>query len=207
MTACLGVILDKEANTQTFFGGGEVENSSKQVSSTRNSHNNDIMSLNVNTAGDRTLAVTGQVGKNPPVFVWNTQTGEKIFRTQLAKNARGVSACAINTDGSMIATADQSNDHIVSVFNTASGDCIYTDKGGPDPIHDMSFCKGGSMKLWSAGVKHLNFYDLNAHKKKKGIFGDHPRVSFACITADDKGTAYSGGTNAKVYVWGGNTCK
>jgi hypothetical protein len=28
-TACLGVILDKAANTQTYFGGGEVENESK----------------------------------------------------------------------------------------------------------------------------------------------------------------------------------
>jgi len=29
MTACLGIILDKNSNTQTFFGGGEVENTSK----------------------------------------------------------------------------------------------------------------------------------------------------------------------------------
>ena len=33
MTACLGVILDKESNTQCFFGGGEVDNTSKQVAS------------------------------------------------------------------------------------------------------------------------------------------------------------------------------
>lgn len=32
-TACLGVILDKDSNTQTFFGGGMVENKSKQVQS------------------------------------------------------------------------------------------------------------------------------------------------------------------------------
>lgn len=58
-TACLGVILDKAANTQTFFGGGIVENTSKQIASDKNSHNNDIMCLKVNTNGDRQWAVTG----------------------------------------------------------------------------------------------------------------------------------------------------
>ena len=94
------------------------------------------------------------------------------------------------------------------MFKIDDGSCVYQEKGGPDPIHDIAFGKdSGSMKLWSAGVKHLNFYDLSAGKKKKGIFGDKERVSFACITADDKGTAYSGGTNAQVYLWNGNTCK
>ena len=58
MTAAVGVILNIEENTQTFFGGGKSENQSKQVSNTRNSHNNDISALNVNAA-DRTWAVSG----------------------------------------------------------------------------------------------------------------------------------------------------
>ena len=155
MTACLGVILDKAENTQTFFGGGEVPNTSKQVASSANGHSNDVMCLKVNTDGDRTLAVSGQVGKHPAVFVWNTETGEKVFRTQLAKNARGVSACCINADGSLIATADRSNDHMVSVFDTASGDCKYQEKGGPDLIHDMAFAQDGSNCFWSVGIKHI----------------------------------------------------
>jgi hypothetical protein len=75
MTACLGVILDKDSNTQTFFGGGEVDNASKQVSSTKMSHNNDIMCLKVNTSGGRNIACTGQVGKNAPFFTWDCSTG------------------------------------------------------------------------------------------------------------------------------------
>lgn len=59
MTACLGVVLNRDDNVQRFFGGGEVDNSSKQVSSSKEHHNNDIMCLDVNTAGGRTHAVTG----------------------------------------------------------------------------------------------------------------------------------------------------
>ena len=44
-------------------------------------------------------------------------------------------------------------------------------------------------------------------KKKKGLFGNNPRCSFACVTADDKGQAYAGGSNALIYVYAGNTCK
>ena len=59
MTACLGVILNKDSNTQKFFGGGEVDNTSKQVASSANHHNNDITCMDINTMGGRNLAVTG----------------------------------------------------------------------------------------------------------------------------------------------------
>lgn len=59
MTACLGVILDKDANQQTFFGGGECEHTSKQTASDKDGHNDDIMCLKVNNNGDRNFAVSG----------------------------------------------------------------------------------------------------------------------------------------------------
>ena len=156
MTACLGVILDQATNTQTFFGGGECENESKQISSTEHSHNNDIMSMSVNTHGDRQWAVTGQVGKWPSVFVWNTQTGEKKKRFNLQKDARAVTACAISHDGKYIATADRHNDHNVKIFDVDSGDFVYGDKGGPDMIYDLAFTNApGKYTLWSAGIKAM----------------------------------------------------
>jgi WD40 repeat protein len=156
MTACLGVILDQETNTQTFFGGGAVENKSKQVANDVNHHTNDIMSMNVNTAGDREWAVTGQVGKSPPVFVWNTRTGEKKSRLKLAKAARAVAACAISTDCTHVATVDKHNDHNVAIWDAASGQVVYGGKGGPDPIWDVAFTKKeGEYDVFTAGKKHF----------------------------------------------------
>ena len=60
MTAALGVILDHDSNTQKFFGGGEVENTSKQVAKDDKGHTNDIMCIKLTR--DRTTAATGQVG-------------------------------------------------------------------------------------------------------------------------------------------------
>ena len=97
--------------------------------------------MDVNTSGDRQWAVTGQVGKWPSIFVWNTQTGEKKKRLNLQKDARAVAACAISPDCKYIATADKHNDHNVKIFDVESGDFVYGDKGGPDPIFDLTFTK------------------------------------------------------------------
>lgn len=207
MTACLGIILDQETNTQTFFGGGSVENQSKQVANDLHHHTNDIMAMNVNTHGDREWAVTGQVGKSPPVFVWNTRTGEKKARLKLAKAARAVAACAISTDCTRVATVDKHNDHNVAIWDASSGAALYGGKGGPDPIHDIAFTrKEGAYEVFTAGTKHFGQW-LENGKKKKGLFGSHPRCSFACVTTDDQGLAYAGGTNALIYVFAGNTIK
>lgn len=94
MTAALGVILDTEANTQAFFGGGEVENKSKQTANDMNGHTNDIMAIALSSC--RKLAVSGQVGSSPTVFVWDAETGEKKNRFKVSKGARGINAVALS---------------------------------------------------------------------------------------------------------------
>jgi echinoderm microtubule-associated protein-like 6 len=119
MTACLGVILDKGSNTQTFFGGNEVENAAKQHATDKNNHTNDITSLGVSIDGS--LACSGQNGSTPTVFVWDATTGEKIKRFVLPKGSREVSAIGFSYDNEYVATADNHNDHHVRVYSVSSG--------------------------------------------------------------------------------------
>ena len=89
----------------------------------------------------------------------------------MPQNGREVSACAISSDGSHIATADKSNDHIVTIWDS-SGAKVLSDKGGPDHIFDLAFNKDTSkVECWSAGVKHLCFWSVEKGKKKKGVHG------------------------------------
>ena len=85
MTAALGVILNKDSNTQKFLGGGEVESTAKNVANDQNHHTDDIMCLRLNPA--RTTAVTGQVGSKPTIFTWDACTGQKTQRIKIAKGA------------------------------------------------------------------------------------------------------------------------
>jgi len=51
------------------------------------------------------------------------------------------------------------------------------------------------------------WWKTNELDKKNLMFGNHPRTSFACVTTDDEGTAYGGGSNSLIYVVKGNTIK
>ena len=52
----------------------------------------------------------------------------------------------------------------------------------------------------------MYFWDANDRSgdKKKGLFGSNEQTSFACTAWDDNGKCYSGGSNGKIYVWGGD---
>lgn len=97
MTAALGVILDHNANTQKFFGGGEVDDSRRKRTGEKDSHNDDILGLAISPC--RGMAVTGQRGNVPLIFCWDACTGEKKARVVLDRGARGINAVAFSGDG------------------------------------------------------------------------------------------------------------
>lgn len=202
MTAALGVILDTASNTQKFFGGGEVEQESKQKASDFNGHTNDVLCCKVNNARD--CAVTGQNGSTPVLFTWDATTGEKKGRAKLPKGSRGITACSFNKDGSKVACVDAHNDHRVYVYSTGSGELTRfgMEKGGGEKVHDICFDPNGD-GFTTAGVKHFYFWNgADASlDKRKGIYNGNPQTSFACTAWDDKGRAYGGSTKGDIYVW------
>ena len=85
---------------------------------------------------------------------------------------------------------------------------VSCDKGGRDPIFDVTFTKkAGEYHFWTAGKKHIAYWinDGSMIKKKRGIFGKNPQTSFCAITGDDTGKAYAAGANSFIYVFNGNT--
>lgn len=74
---------------------------------------------------------------------------------------------------------------------------------------DMTFTMAdGQYDLWSAGKKHMVYWNIAELSKKKCIFGDQGvATSFAACTADDQGNCYAGGANSLIYVWSRNSLK
>lgn len=203
MTAALGVILDQNSNTQTFFGGGQVDMKAKNRSDDALCHTDDITSITISS--DRTLAASGQVGSAPVAFVWDAQTGQMVKRFKLVKGARGVDSIAMSIDGSKVALVDRSDNHNVYLFDMASGAGMQ-DKGDTNKIFDISFsARPGDMSFCTVGSKHIKFWDANL-QQKRGIFGTNGEMtSFSCVTYDDQGVCYTGGANGLIYVWNGNS--
>ncbi len=207
MTAALGIILDPASNTQKFFGGGQVENTSKMTANDTNGHTNDITALAISDC--RSKVATGQVGSSPAAFVWDSSEGGKQARYKLPKGARGVNGIGISQDGSMVACVDLHNDHNVHVFDASSGSGLWTDKGDTNKVMDVAWSsEPGSKRFATAGSKHIKFWDVSTKVCKKGIFGGKgEQTSFACVTWDNKGNCFTGGCNSQIYHWVDRNCQ
>ena len=203
MTAALGVILDPASNTQKFFGGGEVENTAKNVAKDQNHHTDDVMAIRV--CPERRVAVSGQVGSSPTIFKWDACTGEKLQRIKIGKGARGIASVAVNADG-WVAAVDLHNEHQVYVYDQ-DGNCVWKEKGDTNKIHDVCWdAAPGSKRLATGGVKHIYFWNASdaTGDKKKGLFNGKEQTSFAAVAFDDQGQCWAGGSNGSVYIWGGD---
>ena len=139
MTAALGVILDQSTNTQAFFGGKQVDSKRKQnIDPARcGCHTDDILALKLSK--DRKKAVSGQVGSQPRVLIWNTTGTPSMERCIKLGKVRGISAVAWSNDNKYVAMADLHNDHNVYVYEASTGNLVYNAKGGTEKVLDMAF--------------------------------------------------------------------
>jgi WD40 repeat protein len=200
-TAALGIALDTKANTQTYFGGGEVDCTAKNVARDTRHHTDDIMSIDI--CSHKEKCVTGQVGSSPAMFVWGTADAQKYSRIKLTKGSRGIAAVAFREDNMEIACVDLHNEHHVYVF-TFQGESVMKANGDTNRIKDVAWSgKPGSTKFATAGTKHIYFWDSKDPSfKKRGIFSGKPMTSFSSIVWDSDEFAYTGGANGGVYKWG-----
>lgn len=155
MVAALGIVLNPSSNTQTFFGG-------KMVGTGGNvppQHDDDILCLGIST--DRKLAVTGQVGAQPKVFVWDIATKTVKAQYKLGKNTRGIVVCRFSYDGKYVAFVDNSNDHNLYIMSVADSSIKSVRKTGPDPVTDLEWSqKAGDYKLCVVGMKLVKYFIL-----------------------------------------------
>ena len=204
-TAALGVILCQKSNMQTFFGGGETDNTSKKVARTEKSHTNDITAIGISVC--RKLAATGQNGSKPVAFVWDTSSGEKKARFQCKKGGREITAISICPAAKYVAMTDNSNDHNLYVFEIDSQKCYKNEKTGGYRVYHIQWSqKPGESVIGLAGVKHFALWDLDASKFKasKGLYmGNGKPTTHCCIAFDGEGNAYTGGANSHIYCWKG----
>lgn len=206
-TACIGVILDHESNTQKFFGSGEVDDSRRKKYNEKESHNDGILGLALSP--DRSWAVTGQNGTVPLMFCWDAATGEKKCSMTMDKHTMGIIAMSVSEDGSCIAAVDVSNDHNVYCFNAETGDRMWMQKGDQNKILDVAHSrKPGCKDFMTVGMRHACWWDGEGDKKKSIGAGSESTMNHSCVTSGPDGTFYSGGTNGSIFVWNGRDyCK
>ena len=110
---------NRKAGSGGKYNRDRVNNSNqkrKQETKGEFGHPDDIRSLAMNES--RSICVTGSNGREPFVFVWDTQTAgtQKKELFQLPRGSRSISAVAIGQD-KYIYAADMSDNHMIHLYN------------------------------------------------------------------------------------------
>eukprot|EP00829_Urostomides_striatus_P002498 TRINITY_DN126_c0_g2_i3.p1 TRINITY_DN126_c0_g2~~TRINITY_DN126_c0_g2_i3.p1 ORF type:complete len:718 (+),score=188.63 TRINITY_DN126_c0_g2_i3:67-2220(+) len=189
--AAVGIILDPESNTQQFFGG-KVYNP-KAV----DQHIDDILCLGVSIDGK--LAVSGEIGPKPSLFIWKTANGELVKKHTLTiKNPRGIKCCAFSAAGDYVAFVDKSDKFNIHVLSLSDGKIAWTEPTGGQEVYGIAWSKNKDEHLFATcGDKHITFWDVDTKKPHKGT--GHGAQTFLSISFDDKGVCYAGAANGNLY--------
>mmetsp|Transcript_11841 Transcript_11841/g.21676 ORF Transcript_11841/g.21676 Transcript_11841/m.21676 type:complete len:2327 (-) Transcript_11841:669-7649(-) len=163
--ANLGIVLNKQGGgLQRFF----------------TNHNDHVICLALHPQGK--LIATGQLGKNPKIVVWNSETMEAI-QTLVGFHKRGVNALKFSRDGKQIVSVGLDDEHKVAVYDWANKIVTVNCAGGVDKVLDVDFNPAGDV-LVQCGVNHIKFHDLEGRNvvTRRGILGKKgKRQAMYCI--------------------------
>ncbi|CAG9325772.1 unnamed protein product [Blepharisma stoltei] len=182
--AGLGISLNKETWTQTYF----------------NKHIDDIIAFALSPNCD--LAATGEVGRRPNIFIWDTASMMPIanFKQPLEK---GISAIAFSPSATKLVAIGMDDNHSVAIYNLQSNSLICTTNGDREIILDVGFISEN--EFITTGPKHYKQWTLSGNQLsgKKGVFGRNNNL-LMCLAI--QGTnIYTGTAIGTIIKWAGNT--
>ncbi|MCQ2816774.1 MAG: hypothetical protein MJ252_05855 [archaeon] len=192
-TAAVGIVYNKEKNTQKFF----------------NEHFDDITALAIHP--NKKIIATGEVGPNPLITVWDTETCEIISKIKEPLK-KGINHLAFSRDGKYLAAVAADDNHRMAVFDwrqaqvddelgnienprkrirnrriTNSALLAYVDTGR-ESVCGASFNKGGDQVALACVKKILILTIINGRiiiKKVDGIRGKKVTTFLSCAYFDD----------------------
>ncbi|XP_033734062.1 echinoderm microtubule-associated protein-like 6 [Pecten maximus] len=184
--AAAGIVHNRENNTQRFY----------------TEHTDDILCLCIHPLKD--LVATGQVGRDPEVHIWDTDT-LKTVSVLKGQHQRGVCAVDFSGDGKRLASIGLDDNHCIVVWDWRKGEKLATTRGHKDKIFVIKWNPFETNKLITVGVKHIKFWTQTGggFTSSRGTFGNVAKLcDMLCITFGKAvDLFYSGGSDGNVFVW------
>jgi WD40 repeat protein len=188
--AALGIVYNSSTHRQRFYGR----------------HTDDILCLALHPMVD--VVATGQIGKDPPIHIWNTDTMEPLSVLK-GSHERGVCAVDFSADGKKLASVGLDDDHSIVIWDWKKGEQMSTTRGHKDKIFMVKWSPSSSDQLVTVGVKHIKFWTQagGGLTSKRGIFGrKEKQCTMLCVVyGRSSGHTYTGGSDGRVYHWEGNS--
>ncbi|NXW16700.1 EMAL1 protein, partial [Circaetus pectoralis] len=179
-------------------------------------HNDDVKCLAVHP--DRITIATGQVagtskdGKQlpPHVRVWDSVTLNTLHVIGMGFFDRAVTCIAFSKSngGSSLCSVDDSNDHVLSVWDWQKEEKLADVKCSNEAVFAADFHPTDTNIIVTCGKSHLYFWTLEGSSliKKQGLFEKQEKPKFVlCVTFSENGDTITGDSSGNILVWGKGT--
>ncbi|KAL6085902.1 hypothetical protein STEG23_010903 [Scotinomys teguina] len=176
-------------------------------------HNDDIKCLAVHP--DMVTIATGQVagttkeGKPlpPHVRVWDSVSLSTLHVLGLGVFDRAVCCVAFSKSngGNLLCAVDESNDHVLSVWDWAKESKVVDSKCSNEAVLVATFHPTDPSLLITCGKSHIYFWTLEGGSlsKRQGLFEKHEKPKYVlCVTFLEGGDVVTGDSGGNIYVWG-----
>ncbi|XP_064600933.1 echinoderm microtubule-associated protein-like 6 [Liolophura sinensis] len=184
--AAVGVVYTREKNEQRFY----VE------------HTDDILCLCIHPLKD--YVATGQVGRDPTVHVWDTQTMKTVSILK-GQHQRGVCAVDFSGDGKKLASVGLDDNHCIVIWDWRKGEKLATTRGHKDKIFVIKWNPMDQNRLVTVGVKHIKFWTQagGGCTSKRGTLGNVAKLcDMMCVTHGKTAeVCFSGGSDGNIFIW------
>uniref|UniRef100_A0ABI7ZHM6 EMAP like 1 n=1 Tax=Felis catus TaxID=9685 RepID=A0ABI7ZHM6_FELCA len=179
-------------------------------------HNDDVKCLAVHP--DRITIATGQVagtskdGKQlpPHVRIWDSVTLNTLHVIGVGFFDRAVTCIAFSKSngGSNLCAVDDSNEHVLSVWDWQKGERLADAKCSNEAVFAADFHPTDTNIIVTCGKSHLYFWTLEGNSliKKQGLFEKQEKPKFVlCVTFSENGDTITGDSSGNILVWGKGT--
>uniref|UniRef100_A0A668AJY9 EMAP like 1 n=1 Tax=Myripristis murdjan TaxID=586833 RepID=A0A668AJY9_9TELE len=179
-------------------------------------HTDDIKCLAVHP--DKITIATGQVagtssdGKQlaPHVRVWDSVSLNTLHVLGAGFFDRALVCLAFSKSngGNTLCVVDDSNDHVLSVWDWQREDRLAEVKCSNESVFAADFHPTDSNIIVTCGKSHLYFWSLEKGMlvKKQGLFEKQEKPKFVlCVTFAENGDAITGDSSGNILVWGKGT--
>uniref|UniRef100_A0A665VV49 Uncharacterized protein n=1 Tax=Echeneis naucrates TaxID=173247 RepID=A0A665VV49_ECHNA len=179
-------------------------------------HTDDIKCLAVHP--DKITIATGQVagtssdGKQlaPHIRVWDSVSLNTLHVLGAGFFDRGLVCLSFSKSngGNTLCTVDDSNDHVLSVWDWQRGDRLAEVKCSNESVFAADFHPTDSHIIVTCGKSHLYFWNLEKGMlvKKQGLFEKQEKPKFVlCVTFAENGDTITGDSSGNILVWGKGT--
>ncbi|XP_004644355.2 echinoderm microtubule-associated protein-like 2 isoform X1 [Octodon degus] len=176
-------------------------------------HNDDIKCLAVHP--DMVTIATGQVagttkeGKPlpPHVRIWDSVSLSTLHVLGLGVFDRAVCCVGFSKSngGNLLCAVDESNDHILSVWDWAKEAKVVDSKCSNEAVLVATFHPTDPTLLITCGKSHIYFWSLEGGSlnKRQGLFEKHEKPKYVlCVTFLEGGDVVTGDSGGNLYIWG-----